>query len=240
MNYKKLFGALVSTIAFFGFTSQANAVTILTLDNPSTVQYQQTVSSPCIFDNSSCSNPAGFSSTLIPTGPAGETYNLYAPALVSTPYTVGQIRDIVGDFFSVGIDVNTANPDRVGDLLFASEQLDFFRMYSYVGGVETLLFAYEVEAGTGNPLTQLKYLSNGNGFSDDVLNGFSLAGLGNTVGIRFQLGLTNASDGREQFFLIAANGGPIVEVPEPGTTAILGLGLLGMGFISLRGKKKQS
>jgi hypothetical protein len=30
------------------------------------------------------------------------------------------------------------------------------------------------------------------------------------------------------------------KVPEPGTTAILGLGLLGMGFVSLRNRKKQS
>lgn len=33
---------------------------------------------------------------------------------------------------------------------------------------------------------------------------------------------------------------PPNEVPEPGTTAILGLGLLGMGLISMRGKKKPS
>lgn len=35
-------------------------------------------------------------------------------------------------------------------------------------------------------------------------------------------------------------GFPNAEIPEPGTTAILGLGLLGMGMISLRGRKKQS
>lgn len=47
---------------------------------------------------------------------------------------------------------------------------------------------------------------------------------------------TDATGGQETFYLAltANSGGPGTNVPEPGTIAILGLGLLGMGFAARR------
>lgn len=154
--------------------------------------------------------------------PNTSSYDLYSP-----DYAIETIRTIVGDSFFVGIDVNTTTKP------LATERLSFFGLYVN----EVLQFSYNPSTPT-----QLYTLNNGNGYSDELLKGFDLSAFAADSIIKFRASVIDATDGREEFFLIRSTdpGNPPAEVPEPGTTAILGLGLLGMGMLTLRGKKKQS
>lgn len=198
-----------------GAAPAAQAAAILTLDNgASTPIYQQINNSPCVIGDPSCNNPAGFGQTFIPAGPAGANYTLNSPT-----YTVGQVRSIVGDQFLVGIDVNTT-----------TQPLSTERLLSFtatIGGV----VAYEY---TGN--VQFLLNNNGNGFSDALLRSFDLAGITAGTPIFFTASIADATDGREQFFLV--NGGS-TSVPEPASIALFGAGLLGLGMVR-RGKAKPS
>ncbi len=130
-----------------------------------------------------------------------------------------QIENVLAgtDTFSVGIDVNsTSHP--VG-----TEELALFQML--VNGVVV------AEYSAAAPGTPLANPNNGSGFSDDQLNGFSLAGLLGTDTVSFNLTYNNGTDGSEEFFLIA---GTPSTVPEPSSIAILGAALVGLGFMYRR------
>ncbi len=105
-----------------------------------------------------------------------------------------------------------------------TEELALFQML--VNGVVV------AEYSAAAPGTPLANPNNGSGFSDDQLNGFSLAGLLGTDTVSFNLTYNNGTDGSEEFFLIA--GTPTVPVPEPSTVAILGAALLGFGALYRR------
>jgi hypothetical protein len=169
--------------------------------NPSTT-YQQLENSPCVIGEPSCNNPAGFDKTIL--SPGNSTYS----DVGSPTYTIQQIRDIVGDTFSIGIDVNTTTQPT------ATEILDMFRLD--IDG--TTAFSY-----TGP--TQLMTNNNGNGYSDALLNGFDISGYLGSLSAQFFVSYHDATDGREQFFLIGSN--PPPRVPEPASATLFGLGLLG-------------
>jgi hypothetical protein len=206
-------GALTAILLFGGIaaTPAAQAAVILTLDNTATTTiYQQTSNSPCVIGDPSCSNPGGFGSTTIPGGPSGDNYTLNSPT-----YTVGQVRAIVGDQFLVGIDVNTTTqPLSTERLLSFSATIGGVLAYQYTGNVQFLVN------------------NNGNGFSDALLRSFDLTGLAAGTPIFFTASIQNATDGREEFFLVSGGSTP---VPEPASLAILGAGLMGLAM-SLRRK----
>jgi hypothetical protein len=223
MNYRKLFSS-IAMASVIGYGIQANAEVIqLELDNTAqTVQYGQTENRPCIIGENSC--PGSLAKTPLPNGPQ-QQYDVTTDA-----YLVGSIRALVTDYFYVGIDVNS------DDKPFASEYLDLFEAIVRNGDVIVDTYIYNPVS----PGTQL-LLNQGTGKSDALLKTFDLSTYLTTYTITFHTIINTPTDGKEQFFLIKANDGNVIgEIPEPGTTAILGLGLLGMGFISLRGKKKQS
>jgi hypothetical protein len=143
-------------------------------------------------------------------------------------YSVATIRALVGNVFFVGIDVNTTTQP------LATEFLDLFTATLGSGDV----FSY-------NPPTPTDLFTgaNGTGYSDALLKGFDLTKYLGTDTITFHTIINTPTDGKEQFFLISAtdNGSvPPGSVPEPGTTAMLGLGLLGLGYTSLRKNKKSN
>lgn len=209
---KRLLKVAASLALVGGIAAPAFGVTALTLENPGLTVYQQTQNSPCIFGDPSCNNPAGFGNVVLPSGGGSTTYDE-----TSVNYTVGQISAVVGSTFFVGIDVNTTTRP------LATETLDYFAML--VNGV--VQYQYD----PASPGTQLFTNNNGNGYSDELLKGFSLAGFTATDTVTFRVIVNNATDGREQFFLINSNAPPTppVLVPEPSSITmalIAGLGLL--------------
>jgi hypothetical protein len=214
MKCKKVIAAIAVVSSLF-YAASAKATIIL--ENPGLTTYQQTFNSPCIIGENSCNNPTGFTTGLIPNG------NPSSYDVTSGPYTVSQIIGILGtNAFMVGIDVNTTTQP------LATELLQTFEMY--VNGVLQSAYSYN---GSGSG-TQLYTNNNGNGFSDELLKGFNLSSYQATDVITFRAVVNNATDGNEQFFLIGANSTP---VPEPGTTAMLGAGLIGMGYLARRKQK---
>jgi hypothetical protein len=208
--------AAFALVGLAAIGSPAQAVVILTLDNPGSTAYQQTLNSPCVIGDPSCNNPDGFGFTKLPAGVVA-FYDSTSPT-----YTVQQIRNIAGDAFFVGIDVNTTTQP------LATERLDYFAML--VNGV--VQFIYE----PASPGMQLVTAHNGNGYSDALLRGFDLAAFLPTDAIAFRAILNSPTAGRDQFFLAAGASVPTLEVPEPGTLGLLGLGLVGITFTRRRSR----
>ena len=134
--------------------SPAQAVVVPTLDNPGSAAYQQTLNSPCVTGDPSCNNPAGFGFSTLPAG-AVAFYDSTSPT-----YTVQQIRNIAGDAFFVGIDVNTTMQP------LATERPDYFAVLVN----DVVQFVYD----PASPGTHLVTAHNGNGYSDALLRGFDL------------------------------------------------------------------
>jgi hypothetical protein len=209
---------LLSTGLLLAATAPAWAVTTLTLENPGSVSYQQTQNSPCVIGDSSCNNPTGFDQTTIPTGPTGANYDLFSPT-----YTVGQINTAIGgSTFLIGIDVNSTTQP------VATEILNAFNVF--VNG--TLQYSFSTP-------TQLDDPNQGNGFSDELLlaipNGINLTSFGLGASVQFEASISNATDGREEFFLVNTNAP--VNTPEPGSLFVLGVGLAGVGMIRRKFQK---
>jgi len=189
----------------------AHASTISISDVTVLHQYQQTTNSPCVFDNSSCNQPAGFPAALLPVASSYDQDSL--------TYTVGQIRAIVGDSFFVGMDVNQTS---------TNQKLSLFSMS--IGGALTDSTNILTVGGMEVPPTVGG--GNGNGYADYILTGFtSLAGLDANTTVTFHVTMPLVNDGREQFFLLSNNAS---SVPEPITVALTGSGLLGLFLLKKR------
>lgn len=196
-----------------GFSTSASAVTTLTLvQEPAQTVGPQSASAPCIIAGTTCQNPANFSYTNFQ-----QTGNITAYDELSPTYTVSQFPFLT---FDVAIDVNTANN---------GESLSLFEVW--IGNV--LAYNYVGPTAIANPLP-----SNGNGYGDWTLRSIDLRSYAANTQVYFRAAWTGASDGAESFFIVSRDlpcvpgtpGCGQEEVPEPGTLALLGLGLLGLGL----------
>jgi hypothetical protein len=192
----------------------------LTIQDPGLQIFQQTQNSPCVIGEDSCKQPATMdlkvSGGLIPSNTS--------PYDVTATYTVGTLLDVLAASkstgFTLGIDVNTAKGQPI-------EVLDLFTMdiqgVSNTGAGCTTGIEFCFGTTTDH---QLVLSNNGNGFSDSLLFGFDLAGFATSATVAFFAVVSEASDGREQFFIIPAGTTPI---PEPATLFLVGSGLVGIG-----------
>jgi hypothetical protein len=166
--------------------------------------FQQITNRPCVIGEHSCHNVGLAGPVLFPANAPG--YDVF-----SLIYTVSDIRAAIGDTFRVGVDINQNN---------TVQTLSLFTML--IGGV--VQDSYSPDSPTpvppalgGNP---------GNGYADYLLGNFSsLAGLSGTDTVQFHVIMPVVNAGREQFFLI-----PEVQVPEPVTMSMLGIGLIALAL----------
>ncbi|TNE35679.1 MAG: PEP-CTERM sorting domain-containing protein [Alphaproteobacteria bacterium] len=236
---KKLIATFGVVAAGLAFAPAASATVVIDVQDPASQQYQQTTNSPCVIGENSCQNPDGFDQTLINKINDGGSYHY---SETSPEYTVGQIYTVInGSYeFIVGVDLNTANIDEFGN---ASENLDLFAIdvctttdENGCAGVWETIYLIE----DYGPL--LAPTSNGNGYSDILLyadgyDPFDLSGYDDSDLVRFRVVVNNGTDGLEQFFLVNANSPPPT-VPEPSVLGLLGAGLLGLGVVGRRRRRK--
>jgi hypothetical protein len=202
---------IFAVIALLVGSVAANANTLnLTAVGPI---YQQTVQSPCVFVNPSCSQGT-FNGTDLPTGGNVNGYDSLSPI-----YTGATLNAIIGGgTLLLGIDINQASGQ-------PAQTLATFTMTRNGSIVDTFT------GSTGNvPAGQ-----NGNGFADFTLSNFST--FSNTDTVQFHLVFNDANDGTENVFIIA---GPATSVPEPSSLMTLGFGLLILAFTSRKLARKNS
>lgn len=197
----------IITAAALMFCSAAAYATTITLTADNSNSYQQSIQSPCIFSNPSCTN-GGFLATALPTGGAVNGYDAYSPI-----YSGATLKAIIGagNSLMLGLDINEASGQ-------PAQTLSLFTMIMNNVVVDTFSFAGAGNVPAGN---------NGNGYADYLLGNFSSFALGDLI--QFHFVFNNANDGTENVFLIGTPGTPTA-TPEPTNSMLLGSGLVIMGL----------
>src|SRR5438874_1378706 len=142
--------SLTAMIAAPG-SAAANPIALRVDSGP---KLQQILNRPCIIGDPSCHNPASFDFTLIP--PHDD-----ADVISSPTYTVAQLRSLVGNSFTVGVDLNQAMGHNGGA----------YDLMSFTLAVNGSVMFQTTSAAV------LKPLNPGNGYSDASIAGFNLTGL---------------------------------------------------------------
>ena len=223
INFKLSVAAALALLA----AGQASAVTLTLASVPAQTVGPQSTANPCVIAGTNCSNPAFFGYNNFVQGGVNQI-NAYsttptgtlADGVQGTPYNGA----LFFAPFLIAIDINTTAA--------AGETLQLFQII--VNGA--VAYDYVGPTNVGN------ISSNGNGYADWTLSvaggGIDLTALGPNDTVLFHAVMTGLSDGAESFFLVRAPGCegdcPIITpfiptVPEPGTMALFGIGLLGLG-----------
>jgi hypothetical protein len=221
----------------FGFglcmaSAMAHGAAILTLQEVTVVhQYQQTSNSPCVIGESSCQDGLLGTHTTLPAG--ASSYDAVSPT-----YTVGTITGAVGNTFMIGVDINQSS---------TTQEMTLFEMFLNTGsGFQQVAVFSANQTGCTPTSAGCEDVpptvggGNGNGYADYLLTGFpTLQGVSSTAQVYFHVVLPSVDDGREQFFLIAADQPAPPPTPEPASMVLTGAGLVSVALV-LRRRKSAS
>lgn len=154
-------------------------------------------------------------------GNNANSFSGYSPDYIYTPGLLGGFN-FGFTRFDVAIDSGTSSSQ--------SDTLNTFLVQTNSGSGWVTRDSYlNGPAGNiGNPQ------NNGNGFSDYLLQTVDLTSLASGTGVRFFADLTLLTGGPESFFVKVVES----QVPAPGSLALLGLGMLGLG-VMLRPRRSE-
>jgi len=199
----RLHALALGSLAVLGIGATSAVANPITLTVQTGPMLQQITNRPCVIGDPSCHNPSTLPFTLLSPQDAAD--------VVSSPtYTVDEIRSLVGNTFSIGVDLNQALGQNDG---------------AYVLKAFTMSENGVTMFSTSGPVT-LTPLSPGNGFSDALISGFDLTGLPGNTKITFTTDFSGGTAGREQYFLHNGDvtGDTPSATPEPGTWLLLATG----------------
>jgi hypothetical protein len=204
-----------------------NNLNLAVLANP----VPQSQSKPCVICATMVQQPVNFGFNNFDSQGNDSSFNLFSSAITGafgndddvnvTPYTSGFLRSFLLGLlsqnftFGIVIDINTAS---------GNETLVKFQLIDLDAPIGSKII-FDI---TG-PIA-LPDINNGNGKGDYLLTGFDLSNVDVGDRLLFRAQWSGASDGGESFYLVAFPS-QIEVVPLPATAALLGLGLLGMGWV---------
>lgn len=220
---------VVLACLMFASVAHASPLTLTPLTDATALQ--QVTNNPCVLGNNDCSS---HTTAVIPSWTDTPTGGNSGWDLTSPNYNVALVRNIFGNNLRMGADFSQNSNDQV---------LNSFHM---------LIDGVIVDSFTGPVAVPPTEGGNaGNGFADYILTGFNLAPYAATSSVSFRGVMGTANDGPDQFFLIAGLGttpcptghtrdgeGNCVPnptgIPEPTSLAMLGIGLVGVGWLKRR------
>jgi len=235
-----LLSAMAASIVLLPATASATPITFVYSQTLGVDIFQQTVNNPCVIGDPSCKEPSGMFYDTNSGAPGSGSYDLFSTVYVAAASNNFGLNQIPLSFF-IGVDDNFSN---VHETLIAFNTYDCGVSGGPVSSANssgqtslpagctsgTLDQANSWNSSTpGYAPKDMSLSTNGNGFSNFLLEGFSL-----TAGhyYAFEASVNPDNDGMEEFFIIPAGSPPAV--PEPVTSALVGTGLISLFFLRRR------
>jgi hypothetical protein len=201
----KLFAVMLGV---FSVTS-AVAVPLTLVVAPGTVP--QSASNPCVIAATNCpSNPITFTTT------GNGDFSTTSPIYTYTPGTTSG-TSFGFTFFDIAVDSGVAGGN-------ATDTLTSFSIDVRSNSSDPFVSIYTFSGVAGNISNPT---NNGNGFADYLLQTADLSTLAAGSQLRFSATLTNETGGPDSFYIVGKPGAPM---PVPASVALLGLGLVALGF----------